>query len=209
MWLLLIVLALLVLVFLFLCLPVEISLAYERVHADDSASIEIRTLLGLVRVRRELTKLEATQTEGGPAVVAHGKAGHDGPTDEGGVSTADVPRRWDQIREFVAFIKRALHIAKNTSPHIHIYNLRVEAHVGVNDSVQTGMLVGTMYAAISTFLGWLSHQCKFVDRPYIQVRPAFHQTLFHLRTQSILRIRMGYVISAGIRLLVAWKRRAF
>ncbi|GMA55792.1 hypothetical protein C7445_11199 [Alicyclobacillus sacchari] len=209
MWLLLIVLALLALVVLFLCLPVEISLDYERMHADDSASIEIRTLMGLVRVRRELTKLEATQTEDGPAVVAHGKQGHDGATDEGGVSAADVPRRWDQIREIVGFIKRALRIAKHTSPHIHIYNVRVEAHVGVNDSVQTGMLVGTMYAGISTFLGWLSHQCKLVDRPYIQVRPAFHQTLFHLRTQSILRIRMGYVISAGIRLLVAWKRRAF
>lgn len=202
----LVLVALLVLIAIVLLLPVDIYVKYERVRSDDRGSVEVRTLLGLVLLRRELTKLSSDVTSSGPAVRA--EAGPpDQPKSEGDFSATEVPKLAENFRSLWHFVKESVHIARETLRHVRVRELRVEANVGLADTVNTGITVGVMYALLETAFGWLSYQCRFDGPPSVQVQPVFNERAFSVRTKGILRIRMGHAITAGIRLLFAWKRR--
>ncbi|WP_067617755.1 DUF2953 domain-containing protein [Alicyclobacillus acidiphilus] len=205
-WIFLIAAAVIALFAIVLMLPVDIHVQYERVRANDKGSVEIRTLLGLVRLRRELTEVTAGMSSEGPAVRAEaGPPGKEKQDDA--LTTKELPKLTDQVREIWQFARASLGIARRTLRYVRVRELRVEAHIGLTDSVYTGVSVGLLYAILETAFGWLSYRCHFDDKPDVHIQPVFHQNAFQLRTKSILRIRMGHAISAGIRLLFAWKRR--
>ncbi len=183
---------------LLLAAPVRLEVEYRRSGADQIHA-RVRALYGLVRVHwhwssdeQDPRRKRAGQGEG----LARSES------DERGRPSLASLRTWR------TFGRRALSALDRMAPHVHVHELRFEARMGAGESVRTGMLVGTAYAALYTLLGWLSHRVRMHRVPTVSIAPAFQDALLIIYARSIVRIRTGYVIAAGIRLLTAWKRRA-
>ncbi|WAH39070.1 DUF2953 domain-containing protein [Alicyclobacillus dauci] len=195
--------AVLICITILLFLPVEIRVHYEHVKEDDNGFLELRYLHGLIRLRRELTKVQAGMTNEGPTIHVHGeKSAHNHSKEV--ISASGILNHWKSIRER---FRTSLPILRRTARHLRIHELEFEAAVGMHDAVATGMTVGAMYAVTTGLFGAVSHACRLQTSPKVHIQPVFNQPLLSVKTHSIMRIPLGYAISAGIRLLLAWKRR--
>ncbi|WP_367306655.1 DUF2953 domain-containing protein [Alicyclobacillus acidocaldarius] len=181
---------------LLMAAPIRVEVEYRRAGSDEIRA-HVRAMYGLVRLRWRWVS-------GGDGVK---RSRRRGPT-----ARAPVPRPGRRssisLGAWRSFANRALRALDRMAPHVHVEELRLEARMGAGESVRTGVLVGVSYAAIYTVLGWLSSRVRMHRVPTVSIAPAFQDALLTIYARSIVRIRTGYVIAAGLRLLTAWKRRA-
>ncbi|MFB5191209.1 DUF2953 domain-containing protein [Alicyclobacillus fastidiosus] len=202
---LLIILAVLICLAILLLLPVEIRVHYEHVQEDDQGMIELRYLGGLVRIKRELTKVQVGVTDNGPAVGVKTESKAD--ASHGIFSAADLTQVFRELGPLLDFMRISSRIIRRSARHVHVRFIQLEANVGFPDAVVTGTSVGVLYMLLESIFGYLGQFCRLQQVPSIAIHPVFNQFVLQVRTQSIMSIRLGYAISAGIRLLLAWKRR--
>lgn len=195
----------LVCMLLLLYMPLEIHLRLE--HWDEGHGfVELRYLFGLIRIRRELTSVKAGLTTEGPTIGVQAEAKNQQKTHKV-ISLSDVAGFLGGVGPLYSFVKRLTRIIKRFTRRVCVHELLVEANVGLMDAAFTGMAVGALYAVIDTAVGYSSSLCQYRTTPQVNVRPVFNQTLFHVRINGIMRVRIGYAISAGIQLFWVWKRR--
>ncbi|WP_067848026.1 DUF2953 domain-containing protein [Alicyclobacillus mali (ex Roth et al. 2021)] len=175
--------------------PIRVEVEYWRAGSDELRA-QVRAMYGLVRLRWRWAS-EA------PPVRGRSRRSREKSRKSG-----DERRGTRSIGAWRRFAHRALRALDRMAPHVHVDELRLEARMGAGESVRTGMLVGASYAAIYTLLGWLSSRVRMHRVPTVSIAPAFQEALLTIYAKSIVRIRTGYVIAAGLRLLTAWKRRA-
>lgn len=89
-----------------------------------------------------------------------------------------------------------------TVRRIHCTQLNWKTSVGIGDAPETAFLVGTIWGIKSSILGFLFQFIQLDTQPQLQVMPAFNQKLFAIEGVCTLQIRLVYVVSAGIRLLL-------
>lgn len=89
-----------------------------------------------------------------------------------------------------------------TIRRIHCTKLNWKTSVGIGDAPETAFLVGTVWGFKSSILGFLFRFIQLDARPRLQVMPAFNQKLFAIEGVCILQIRLVFVFSAGIQLLL-------
>lgn len=181
---------------LLMAAPIRVEVEYRRTGSDEIRA-HVRALYGLVRLRWRWTSGEdRVNRSRGRDQRARGRL-------------SDLDHRSStSLRAWRSFLNRAFRALDRMAPHVHVDELRLEARMGAGESVRTGVLVGISYAAIYTVLGWLSSRVRMHRVPTVSIAPAFQEALLTIYARSIVRIRTGYVIAAGLRLLTAWKRRA-
>lgn len=184
---------------LLLVAPVRVELEYRRSGVDEVRA-HVRALYGIVRIHWSWPNEDERWSQGDEGK----RTGNPMPL----VSKHPINPSSRSFRAWRAFARRALAALDRMAPHVHVDELRFEARMGAGESVRTGMLVGVSYAAIYTLLGWLSSRVQMHRVPTVSISPAFQDALLSIYAKSIVRIRTGYVIAAGLRLLTAWKRRA-
>ncbi|GEO25732.1 hypothetical protein AAC03nite_15170 [Alicyclobacillus acidoterrestris] len=200
-----IVLAVLICLAMLLLLPVEIRIHYEHLQEDDRGTLEIRYLFGLVHLKRELTKMKVGITDEGPTVGANTES--DKHASKRMLSAAELPDVFRDLRSIWNFRRTAGRILGRFGRHLHVQVITLEANVGFTDAVLTGTSIGFLYMVVEMVFGCVSQYCRLHQVPTVAIHPVFNQSVLQVRTQSIMKVRLGYAISAGIRLLVAWKRR--
>lgn len=191
---------------LLLYLPVEVRAHYEHWKQDDQGFLEVRFLYGLIRYRRELTGIQTHVTDGGPTVSVKQEANNKKDSEKA-VSTSDVAGLFTKLRPMLDFARASKRILKRLFRHVYVHELQLEANLGLSDAAVTGATIGFLYTVIETLLGYTTRLWKYRTTPEVEIRPVFNQTLFHIKTQSIMRVRLGYAITASIRLFLAWRRR--
>ncbi|GMA60693.1 DUF2953 domain-containing protein [Alicyclobacillus fastidiosus] len=202
---LLIILAVLICLATLLLLPVEIRVRYEHFQEDDQGIIELRYLGGLIHIKRELTKIQVGVTDNGPAVGV--KTESKANESHGIFSAADLAQVFRELGPLLEFMRISSRIVRQSARHLHVRFIHLEANVGLSDAVVTGTSVGVLYMVLESLFGYMGQFCRLRQVPSIAIHPVFNQFVLQVRTQSIMSIRLGYAISAGIRLLLAWKRR--
>ncbi|WP_062305968.1 DUF2953 domain-containing protein [Alicyclobacillus sendaiensis] len=177
---------------LLMAAPIRVEVEYRRAGSDEIRA-HVRAMYGLVRLRWRWVSGRGDEKRAR-------NAGGSQPQPTRGTSMS--------LGAWKSFAHRAVRALDRMAPHVHVEELRLEARMGAGESVRTGMLVGICYAAIYTVLGWLSSRVRMHQVPTVSIAPAFQDALLTIYARSIVRIRTGYVIAAGLRLLTAWKRRA-
>ncbi|SIS62254.1 Protein of unknown function [Alicyclobacillus vulcanalis] len=183
---------------LILVAPIRVELEYRR-SGTDEIQASVRALYGLVRLRWTGSPSEMKRRP---------RRRRDERSRQSEDSVDAAPRRARSLRAWRVFMQRAMHVLDRMARHVHVDELRLEARMGAGESVRTGMLVGMSYALIYTLLGWLTSRVRMHRVPTVSIAPAFQEALLTVYAKSIVRIRTGHVIAAGLRLLTAWKRRA-
>lgn len=205
-----ILLAIVALISIFLVIlfymPVDIRVYFERMNSDDKGSLELKTLFGILRMRRQLHEVTTDVTSNGPTVRVKASS-KDQEASEGSLSLGQLPQMLKYIGSAAAVGRRMLPILNRTCRRIHVKEISFDADIGLSDAVYTGVAVGMAFAIIEGIFGWLSHHTQFEEMPHVRIHPAYNQKVFQVRTEGIMRIRFGYAISASIRLWLAWKRR--
>ncbi|WP_237699853.1 DUF2953 domain-containing protein [Alicyclobacillus acidocaldarius] len=179
---------------LFMAAPIRVEVEYRRAGSDEIRA-HVRAMYGLVRVRWRWASGE------GRVQPKRGR----GPTAD---RLPEPSRPSLSLNAWRSFAHRALRALDRMAPHVHVEELQLEARMGAGESVQTGVLVGVCYAAIYTILGWIGSRVRMHRVPTVSIAPAFQDVLLTIYARSIVRIRTGYVIAAGLCMLTAWKRRA-
>jgi hypothetical protein len=74
--------------------------------------------------------------------------------------------------------------------------------VGLDDAAATGIAVGAYWAVKSYITAAMWHKHDHASfRPVVKVMPIYNREIFHTDFECIFSVRLGHIISAGIRLL--------
>lgn len=187
--------------FLLIC-PITVEISYSREENQDKGELHIRYLLGLIHIHRFLQELQTKTTEEGPAIQIH--SNNQERTKKHSLTLKEFV---ENFRPWMDFIKESTPLFKSLLSHVFIKQSIFKANIGTGDAVTTGLSTGAVWSIISPLLGYLSTHSHFEQNPDIQIQPNFQQKLLQIHLYGIMKIRAGYAIKAGIRVLLAWKRR--
>lgn len=211
---LLIVLLLVAALVLLVCMiPVSIRLRYERTAQDDSGELDVRWLYGMVHMKRRLLAMQTRVGSAGPSLrIVHQKgrtiAGRPTtPPTKRSLTTADVLRFVRDLPEWKRFFTQLSPVLRGFLRRVHMERLEWKIRVGTGDVVSCGVTCGAAWAATATVVGAATQLMVFDHAPRLSVEPDFDHARFDTSLDCILRVRAGYAIGAGFRMIRQWRRR--
>jgi len=187
-------------------LPVTVEFQFERKNGDDEGFVLVTYLFGLIRIRHNLQAIDAHMTENGPAItVKHqAAAGSLGNGRTGGRAHVTAKDAWQVLkhwRMWFAIIEQVKPVVARLFSQMHILTMRGQVVMGTGDAVTTGIACGAVWGIVEPILGKWTHVSVFESPPFIRVEPDFKRVFLSLQLHGIIKVRAGYAISGGIRIL--------
>lgn len=207
--LLIVLLLVVILVGLLYYVPVSVQLRYKRSAEDDSGQLDVRWLYGIVHIKRRLFAVDTGIGKNGPSLqVVHQKANtSSGEQAKHSFTFAHVKRFLRDLPEWQRLFTQLSPVLRRLLRRVHMQKLEWTTLVGTGDAVSCGMTCGAAWAATSTLVGVVSHILVFDRAPQLSVQPDFQRARFDTSIDCILRVRAGYAIGAGFRMIRLWRRR--
>lgn len=200
------------LVLLLLILPLSVQVSFQRKEGDDSGEVDIRYLFGVVRIRRQLVGVDAKLDAKGPRFKLRHESAGTGPaaapdSTQHTIGPADIKHFIYDLPEWVKLLERVRPTVKTFLSRVHVQLFRWHVVLGTGDAVTSGVSCGAAWSALSVTAGMLSDACRLDKMPDLSVKPDFEHARLDTSFECIVRVRAGYAITAGIRLIRAWRRR--
>lgn len=178
---------------------------FSRVKDNDTLSVEVRALFGLVRYRFVI-----------PVIQFRGfTRGVFFQSETVNQASADLKdKRKDHITKdkIIEFYKEAkdllihtlnLHSwSKQTLARMECTRLRWVTQIGLGDAPETAITTGAVWGIKSSLLGFGARYVQMTAKPMVNVVPLYNQKQFATELHMKGRIRMWWALKAGIRLVV-------
>jgi hypothetical protein len=183
-------------------MPISISIDIKRVNDNDSITIGVKTLYGLLRLKTEIPFLEIVFRNGKPSLKYKVEV-----TDkkrsklfaqftklfsltEGGNILEVYKKNKDRIKTALKYItKKTL-----------IKNFNLKFRLGTGDAAETGILYGVAWIVIGSIMTFAGSYLNIIE-PRIAVVPIFNQMQLRAELSCIISIRLGHIINTGIRVI--------
>lgn len=196
-------LALTLFVIILAAVPFKVRFSYLRVGADDTATIGLSGLLGLLQYKFELPMLDWRGT-----MVPHLRLQTVAQSDKGPVTKEVKPRRFNRrlinkiIGNYFSILRELRPVRRWFYRGIRCSHLRCVLTVGLKDAAHTGLAVGGAWSLIGYYLGKLHNSITFeVARPQVAVYPSFCESKFDVDIDCIFKVRVGHIIVTGFKLI--------
>lgn len=193
-----------VIVILLYIMPVVISVDLKRVRENDSITIGVRTLYGLLKFKSEIPYLEIIFRNGKPALkykveVANKKRSKLFARFTKLFSAEEGGNLYTVYKSKKYWIMAALkYIAKK----IEIKNFNLRFSLGTGDAAETGVLYGVAWIVIGNIMT-LGKSYLHIKDTRITVVPIFNQVQLSVDFSCIISMRLGHIINTGIRIIPA------
>jgi hypothetical protein len=184
-----------------------ITIEYSHCREDHQLRIRCRALYGIIRWHKQIrSDQDGPQARAGSEGV-RGREHDELALNAGAIRVLrlwsglkDVSETARQLREACVTIHGLLRRATFRDCEIRLC-------IGTGDVASSGVACGVTWAALGTFLGWLSHLSRFPHPPSIRIQPDYSQRQLSAEVRCIVEIPAGHAIVAGLRLMRAWRRR--
>jgi|GEM_PF-4815592 len=181
--------------------PVTVRFLWELQGAKGHISLEIRYLFWLTYRRRIAIEPSAHSKE---PLLHSASSSSTEATDHvhaGAGMIGDLFHKVLQIRNLWPAVERLLH-------KITVREYAWRTDIGLLDAVDTALLCGGAWIAMSGLTGLFTQLFTFAELPTLGVSPTFHRTAFSTRLSCIATLRLGKAIYAGLGLLWLLRRGA-
>ncbi|QSO53399.1 DUF2953 domain-containing protein [Alicyclobacillus curvatus] len=184
--------------------PIIVEVKLEHHGTKSAGTLSVRTLYGLVRIKRELAELHPKLSKEGPAL----KSVHDTTKATGKEETTLTAKEvWNFLshwRTYSRVARRLWRPVRTFLRTIRMTKVEIKAALGTGDAVSTGCLVGTAWSGIGMLVGELSMLTRLIERPMLTVTPDFSKPRLDVAVHCIGRTKVGYAIIGVVRTLWTW-----
>lgn len=201
---------LLVIIVIVTLLTVRIELDYRRKEENDSLSIHIATMGGLIRFKRHFPVLilhandpsvQVNETRSG-TLGANKKQKHRLTLDW----VQHMRKNWQRLRSAVADLYGIIQVFLSK---VRCRRLVWHSVIGTGDAAEAGMLTGLIWGLKSVSLRLGTNFIKMETVPSIQVTPDFTHPRLETHFTCIVKFRLGQAILTAIRIFFHIKKIKF
>ncbi|MFD0694886.1 DUF2953 domain-containing protein [Paenibacillus sp. GCM10027628] len=196
----LIVIALLITMFSF----IRGEFYFSRVKDNDTLSMEMRALFGLVRYRYVIPIIQFKSFAQGIMIKSE-------TVNKTSTELKDATKDHITKEKVVEFFKQAK-IAlvntlnfydwmKQTLAKVQCTEIKWITRIGIGDAPETAITTGAIWAIKSSLLGFAAKFVQVQTRPRVEVIPQYNEPQFSTEFRLAGRIRVWFVLFAGVRLL--------
>jgi hypothetical protein len=203
-WVGLAILVVVIAIIVVLCSYMRGEFYFSRVKDNDTLSVEMRGLFGLVRYRYVIPIIQFKGFTQGILIKSE-------------KVTQQSAKLKDETREHITKDKVITFYKETKDVLVHTLNLygwmkmtlaKVECtelkwitRVGLGDAPETAITTGAVWGIKSSLLGFTVRYVKLIAKPRIDVIPQYNEKQFATEFRFAGRIRVWFAVTAGIRLL--------
>ncbi|WP_432409500.1 DUF2953 domain-containing protein [Wukongibacter sp. M2B1] len=203
-----IILCIIILAFISSISPVNINLKFMKEDEKNEVIIKVRMLYGLIRFKKEISEFNLTAK----------KKEEDGDVDEE-LELEIKSDSWSKKEDYTDFIdvrrniEKIINMVKKYKNVIHYILDRINLHtffwkteVGFDDAALTGLAIGIINIFKSNIFVMFNNISIRPRNIHLKVLPNFNNRTLKTNIHSIFKVKLGYIIIAGLKYLFTRKR---
>jgi hypothetical protein len=187
-----------------LCSFIRGEFYFSRVKDNDTLSVEMRALFGLVKYRYVIPIIQFKGFTRGIFIksetVNSSKSELKDETRDH-ITKDKVIAYYKDVKEILVHTLNLYGWMKMTLAKVECTELKWVTRIGLGDAPETAITTGAVWAIKSSLLGFSIPFVKLVAKPRIDVIPQYNQKQFATELRFAGRIRMWFVVIAGVRLV--------
>jgi hypothetical protein len=175
-----------------------------RRHADDEIVFDIHAMYGLVKKRLAIPVLKLSHMLDALEVTSEvvNKSSHQ--LEKGIKQKITLDKIKLAYTNFQELLEHCFQFNKwllDTLRHVRCTKLYWKTNVGLGDAAETAMATGIVWGLKSSLLGFLFQFIQLKTRPQLLVVPQYNEYAFASEIICLAKVRLFYILVAGIRLL--------
>ncbi|SDN88838.1 Protein of unknown function [Paenibacillus sp. yr247] len=177
---------------------------FSRVKDNDTLSMEMRALFGLIRYRFVIPIIQFKGFTKGIMIKSEkvGKTSSKLKDETKDHITKDkVLSFYKTAQEALVHTLNLYDWMKQTLAKVECTELRWITRVGVGDAPETAITTGAIWGIKSSLLGFSIRYVNLIAKPRIDVIPQYNEKQFSTEFRFAGRIRMWFAVFAAVRLL--------
>ncbi|MGV3488669.1 MAG: DUF2953 domain-containing protein [Tuberibacillus sp.] len=128
-------------------------------------------------------------------------------TEKNADAEPDLKGRFNRLFSFGSAMKKDSELPKELFSLFRISHIKWATTIGMDDASITAMAVGVLWAIKGNIMGRLIDWLPKMERPTVDVRPAYQYFVFHTHLSCMITFRLGKTILAIYRIAKSRKRR--
>ncbi|WNR42492.1 DUF2953 domain-containing protein [Paenibacillus roseipurpureus] len=187
-----------------LCSFVRGEFYFSRVKDNDTLSVEVRGLFGLIRYRYVIPIIQFKGFAQGIMIKSETirKSSNELKDETRDHITKDrVIAFYKQAKDVLVHTMNLYGWMKMTLAKVECTDLKWITRVGVGDAPETAITTGAIWGIKSSLLGFTIRYVNLVAKPRIDVIPQYNEKQFATEFRFAGRIRVWYAVTAGVRLM--------
>jgi len=181
---------------------IDVNLNIMKKNEDNKVIVKIKMLYGLIRLKKELGDFEFIRKKkhrtGGDEEDFEVEVDSDSWTEYEGYSDVinlkKIKRGYDIAKKYKKVIDYIIN-------KINFQKLLWKTEVGLDDAALTGFTIGIINILKSNLLVMLNSIEIKPKNVYFKVVPDFNSQILKTNIDSIFKIKIGYIIIAGLKFL--------
>ena len=187
-------------------MPIHVKMEAKRDDQCDSVVIRLHTLYGLLKLKTEIPFINLTIVDN-KLVVKYKTRIKSGKTNRllqyfnKMITPREMKNVFNLFKEGYRYKKAFRYLISKTS----VNGFKLSLTFGVGDAALTGMLAGICWILVGSILSVLF---SYIDTrtERISINPAFDKPAFKLELGCIIHVKLGHIISTGIRMLILYRQ---
>jgi hypothetical protein len=188
--------------------PVVITGHIKRIEDNDDAELRIRALLGIINYDWQLpiAQFKGMGMDFKKEMTAENMGGTHQGTSDMHVDVHSIMKAIHRMNLILKHTDNLIGWVRRTLSHVRLTECRWKTKVGTDDAMWTAMITGMVWSVKTTSIGVMSQLIRLIANPKISVEPVYEKAHFSTEGDFKAKISFGYVIYAGIRLMVQMKK---
>lgn len=178
---------------------------FSREKDNDTLSVEMRALFGLIRYRYVIPIIQFKGFTQGILVKSETATKSSAKLQNENKDHITKDRVISFYNNTKVALLHTLNLydwMKQTLAKVECTELKWITRVGIGDAPETAITTGAIWAIKSSLLGFSIRFVKLIAKPQIDVIPQYNEKQFSTECCFAGRIRLWHVLFAGVRLLV-------
>ncbi|TLS39106.1 DUF2953 domain-containing protein [Pseudalkalibacillus caeni] len=191
--------------FLFILLSLlRLTITINLMHAenDDSLSIRVTALFGIIRYTFTMPLLSFSEEEASVDVESEGSLNNN--TVEKANNKISLKTLFKNMEEFQLKIKQIADfhsIVRRFLNHITVHQLHWQTAFGLGDAAATGTAAGIVWTIKGGIVTFVSTYMRLKDEPLLEVRPIFQGVTSFTHLECMISFRLGHAMGAALKIV--------
>ncbi|MCZ8520588.1 MULTISPECIES: DUF2953 domain-containing protein [Paenibacillus] len=184
---------------------VTLQITFRHQGKDDEISAYAKALFGIVHLKFSIPLIRFKNLQEGLEI--HAEQVNENAERLVGEQRQKIgpDKIKDAYENIMTLLQNCFHFnewLRNMLCHVRCTRMEWRTSVGIGDAAETAFLAGALWGVKTSILGLLFRFIPLQAQPKLAVIPAFNQKVILVEGVCGFRVRMWYVLSAGVQLLL-------